>query len=70
VFGNMCVLCDVLCESEPVVGSWFVSMQIFQVGGATVRASGGPALSMVVLLPLELFSLNILCSYLDSVQNV
>jgi hypothetical protein len=48
VFGNMCVLCDVLCESEPVVGSWFVSMQIFQVGGATVRASGGPALSMVV----------------------
>lgn len=23
----------VLCESEPVVGSWFVSLQIFQVGG-------------------------------------
>jgi hypothetical protein len=32
-FGNMCVLFDMLCESEPVVGSWFVSLQIFQVGG-------------------------------------
>jgi len=44
VFGNMCVLCDVLCESEPGVGSWFVSMQIFQVGG-DVRG-GHPQLAM------------------------
>jgi len=79
----MCVLCDVLCESELVIGHLFVSMQNFQVGGDvrapgragtasndTLRLGDGLPYQWLFCFPLSCVSPNMLCTYLDSAQNV